>query len=79
MKNRELKGTVKRNFPSAKKRNIVEEFRSGMLTIRQCTNQYQVSVSILQDWNRRYYKTWLLKYFQVPTMGCFFRSKVIQL
>jgi transposase len=34
-----------------------------MLTIRQCTKQYQVSVSLLQDWNRWYYKTRLLKYF----------------
>ncbi|GEO05528.1 hypothetical protein AAE02nite_31920 [Adhaeribacter aerolatus] len=35
-----------------------------MLTIRQSTKQYQVSVSILQDWSRWYYKTRLLKYFR---------------
>ncbi|WP_146899706.1 hypothetical protein [Adhaeribacter aerolatus] len=64
MNNRNLKETVKRNYPSAKKRKIVEELRSGMLTIRQSTKQYQVSVSILQDWSRWYYKTRLLKYFR---------------
>ncbi len=52
MNNRKLKETAQRKYSSAKKRNIVEELRSGMLTIRQCTKQYQVSVSILQDWNR---------------------------
>jgi len=35
-----------------------------MLTIRQSTKQYHVSVSTLQDWNRWYYKTRLLKYFR---------------
>ena len=64
MNNRNLKETVQRKYSSAKKRNIVEELRSGMLTIRQCTKQYLVSVSILQDWNRWYYKTRLLKYFR---------------
>ena len=43
---------------------MVEEFRSSMLSMRQCTKQYQVSVSLLQDWNRLYYKIRLLKYFQ---------------
>lgn len=64
MNKRELKENVKRSYSSTKKRKIVEELRSGMLTIRQSTKQYQVSVSILQDWSRWYYKTRLLKYFR---------------
>ena len=43
---------------------MVEEIRSGMLTIKQSTKQYQVSVSILQDWHRWYFKTRLLKYYR---------------
>ncbi len=64
MNKRELKGNAKRGYSSTKKRKIVEEIRSGMLTIKQSTKQYQVPVSILQDWNRWYYKTRLLKYFR---------------
>ena len=43
---------------------MVEEIRSGMLTIKQATKQYQLSVSNLQNWNRWYYKTRLLKYYR---------------
>jgi transposase len=64
MNKRELKENAKNRYSSKAKRRIVEELRSGMLTIRQCTKQYQVSVSLLQDWNRWYYQTRLLKYFQ---------------
>ena len=64
MNNRNLKENAKTKYSSKVKRRIVEELRSGMLTIRQSTKQYQVSVSILQDWSRWYYKTRLLKYFR---------------
>ena len=64
MNKRELEENAKRRYSSKVKRRIVEELRSGMLTIRQCTKQYQVSVSILQDWNRWYYKNRVLKYFR---------------
>ena len=43
---------------------MVEEIRSGMLTIKQSTKQYQLSVSNLQAWNRWYYTTRLLKYYR---------------
>ncbi|WP_146905837.1 hypothetical protein [Adhaeribacter aerolatus] len=64
MNKRKLKGNAKEAFSSLKKRKIVEEIRSGMLTIQQATKQYQVSVSLLQDWNRWYYQTRLLKYYR---------------
>ncbi|KAA5547814.1 hypothetical protein [Adhaeribacter rhizoryzae] len=64
MNKKELKENVKRAYSSLEKRKIVEEIRSGMLTIKQATKQYQVSVGILQDWNRWYYKTRLLKYYR---------------
>lgn len=60
---RELKENTEKRYSSKARRKIVEGIRSGMLTIRQSTKQYQVSVSILQDWNRWYYKTRLSKYF----------------
>jgi hypothetical protein len=41
---------------------LVEEIRSGMLSIRQSSRQYQITGSILQHWNRWYFKTRLLKY-----------------
>jgi len=64
MNKRELKETAKNRYSSKAKRKIVEELRSGMLTIRQSTKRYQLSVRVLQDWNRWYYKTRLLKYFR---------------
>ena len=57
MNKRELKETAKNRYSSKAKRKIVEELRSGMLTIRQSTKRYQLSVRVLQDWNRWYYKT----------------------
>ena len=35
-----------------------------MLTIKQSTKQYQLSISNLQAWNRCYYRTRLLKYYR---------------
>ena len=64
MNKRAIKGNAKETFSSTEKRKIVEEIRSGMLTIKQSTKQYQLSVSSLQDWNRWYYKTRLLKYYR---------------
>jgi transposase len=64
MNKRKLKGNAKEAFSSTEKRKMVEELRSGMLTIKQATKQYQLSVSNLQAWNRWYYKTRLLKYYR---------------
>ena len=43
---------------------LVEEIRSGMLSIQQSSRQYQITGSVLQRWNRWYFKTRLLKYVQ---------------
>ena len=64
MNKRKLKGNTKEGLSSLEKRRIVEEIRSGMLTIRQSTKQYQLSVSTLQAWNRWYYRTRLLRYYR---------------
>ncbi|MDQ3277490.1 MAG: hypothetical protein M3Q06_04140 [Bacteroidota bacterium] len=64
MNKRRLKENVKEAFSSLKKRKIVEELRSGMLTIKQATKQYQLSVSNLQAWHRWYYRTRLLRYYR---------------
>jgi len=57
MNKKEFKENDSKRYSSKAKRKMVEELRSGMLTIRQCAKQYQVSVRVLQDWNRWYYKT----------------------
>ena len=64
MNKRKLKGNTKEAFSSLEKRRIVEEIRSGMLTIKQSTQQYQLSISNLQAWNRWYYRTRLLRYYR---------------
>jgi len=64
MNKRDLKRNTKEAFSSLEKRKMVEEILSGMLTIKQSTKQYQLSVSNLQDWNRWYYITRLLKYYR---------------
>jgi transposase-like protein len=64
MNKRALKGNAKEAFSSLEKRRIVEEIRSGMLTIKQSTQHYQLSVSNLQAWNRWYYRTRLLRYYR---------------
>ena len=64
MNKRGLKGNTKEAFSSLEKRRIVEEIRSGMLSIKQSTKQYQLSVTNLQDWNRWYYRTRLLRYYR---------------
>ena len=64
MNKRKLKGNTKEAFSSLEKRRIVEEIRSGMLTIKQSTQQYQLSVRVLQAWNRWYYRTRLLRYYR---------------
>lgn len=64
MNKRKLKGNTKAAYSSKEKRKRVEEIRSGMLTIQQSTQQYQLSVSNLQEWNRWYYKTRLLRYYR---------------
>jgi hypothetical protein len=43
---------------------MVEEIRSGMLSLRQSIQQHHVSGSVLQKWNRWYYKIRLLKYYR---------------
>ncbi len=43
---------------------MVEEIRSGMLSLRQSIQQHQVSGSVLQKWNRWYFKIRLLKYYR---------------
>ena len=43
---------------------LVDEIRSGMLSIQQSSRQYQLTGSVLQRWNRWYFKTRLLKYVQ---------------
>lgn len=71
MNNNKLKYNRQKSFSSKKKCELVEEIRSGMLSIQQCSRQYQLSRSILQRWNRWYFKTRLLKYFKpttIPTM-----------
>ena len=67
MNKRKLKGNAKEAFSYLVKRKIVEEIRSGMLTIKQSTKQYQLSVSNLQAWNRWYYTTRLLKYYRTKS------------
>jgi transposase-like protein len=64
MSNKQLNQNNKRHFSSKKKCILVEEIRSGMLSIQQSSRQYQLSQSVLQRWNRWYFKTRLLKYVQ---------------
>ncbi len=64
MNKRKLKENVKEAFSSLEKRRIVEEIRSGMLSIKQSTKQYQLSVRVLQAWHRWYYRTRLLRYYR---------------
>ncbi len=64
MNKRKLKGNTKAAYSSKEKRIMVEEIRSGLLTIQQSTQQYQLSVSTLQEWNRWYYRTRLLRYYR---------------
>ena len=64
MNNNQLNQNPKRRFSSKKKSIAVEEIRSGMLSIQQSTRQYQITGSVLQRWNRWYFKTRLLKYIQ---------------
>jgi hypothetical protein len=66
MNNKQLNQNYKSSFSSKKKCQLVEEIRSGMFSIQQSTRQYQLSRSVLQSWNRWYFKTRLLKYLQ-PT------------
>ena len=47
---------------------MVEEIRSGMFSIQQSTRQYQLTGSVLQRWNRWYFKTRLLKYVKPSTI-----------
>lgn len=64
MNKRELKSNVKEAYSSKEKRRMVEEIRSGLLSLRQSTQQHHVSVSVLQKWNRWYFKTRLLQYYR---------------
>ncbi|PSR51866.1 hypothetical protein AHMF7605_28550 [Adhaeribacter arboris] len=57
MNKSELKGNVKEAYSSKEKRIMVEEIRSGMLSLRQSIQKHQVSGSVLQKWNRWYFKT----------------------
>ena len=65
MNKRKLKANTKAAFSSLEKRKVVEEIRSGMLTIKQSTQRYQLSVRVLQVWHRWYYKTRLLRYYRL--------------
>lgn len=62
--NKKLNQNQKRSFSSKDKSKLVEEIRSGMFPIRQLSHQYQLSGSVLQRWNRWYFKTRVLKYVQ---------------
>ncbi len=64
MNKRELKRNAKEAYSSQEKRIMVEEIRSGMLSLRESTQQHHVSGSVLQKWNRWYFKTRLLKYYR---------------
>jgi uncharacterized protein (DUF342 family) len=64
MNNSKLKQNSKSSFSSKKKCIVVEEIRSGMLSIHQSIRQYQITGSVLQRWNRWYFKTRLLKYLK---------------
>ncbi|WP_106932123.1 hypothetical protein [Adhaeribacter arboris] len=60
MNKRELKGNVKEAYSSKEKRIMVEEIRSGLLSFRESIQKHPVSGSVLQKWNRCYFKTRLL-------------------
>jgi myosin heavy subunit len=64
MNKRELKRNVKVVYSSKEKRKRVEEIRSGLLSLRQSIQEHQVSGSVLQRWNRWYFKTRLLRYYR---------------
>ena len=64
MNKRKLKSNVKQTYSSKEKRIMVEEIRSGLLSLRQSIHQHQVPGSILQKWNRWYYKIRLLRYYR---------------
>jgi transposase len=64
MNNKQLNQNPKRPFSSKKKSIAVEEIRSGMLSIHQSIRQYQITGTVLQRWNRWYFKTRLLKHVQ---------------
>ncbi len=64
MNKRRLKSNRKQTYSSKEKRIMVEEIRSGMLSLRQSIQQHQVSGPVLQKWNRWYFKTRLLKYYR---------------
>jgi hypothetical protein len=72
MNNSKLKDNTKKCYSSKTKSILVEEIRSGMLSVRQSCRQYQITGSILQQWNRWYFKTRLLKYYlptKIPAMN----------
>ncbi len=60
MDERKLKSNAKEVYSSKEKRIMVEEIRCGMLSLRQSIQQHHVSGSVLQKWNRWYFKTRLL-------------------
>ncbi len=64
MNKKELKRNAKEAYSSKEKRIMVEEIRSGLLSLRQSIQKHQVPGSVLQRWNRWYYKTRLLKYYR---------------
>ncbi|PSR51888.1 hypothetical protein AHMF7605_28670 [Adhaeribacter arboris] len=64
MNKREFKSNRKQTFSSKEKRIMVEEIRSGLLSLRQSIQQHQVPGSVLQKWNRWYFKMRLLKYYR---------------
>ena len=64
MDERKLKSNTKEVYSSKEKRIMVEEIRSGMLSLRQSIQKHQISGSVLQKWNRWYFKIRLLKYYR---------------
>src|SRR5688572_5985683 len=64
MNKNELKENVKEAYSSKEKRKRVEEIRSGMLSLQESIQQHQVPGSVLQKWNRWYFKIRLLKYYR---------------
>jgi hypothetical protein len=57
MNKRELKSNRKQTYSSKEKRIMVEEIRSGILSLRESIQKHQVPGFVLQKWNRWYFKT----------------------
>ncbi len=59
-----LKQKKKKSNSSLFKRQVVEYYRSGIISRQELTNELGISSNLLRCWNRGYFKNQLLRYFR---------------